>query len=351
MKRAFLKGNDAVICGALSAGCRAFFGYPITPASEIAHDAMRYLPQTDALALQAESEVAAINMLYGAGAAGMMAMTATSGPGFSLMQEGISYMAAARLPGVIVDVMRAGPGLGNIGPEQGDYWQATHGGGHGQYHTPVLAPASVQEMFEMTRDAFRIAFEFATPVIVLADAFVGQMMESVDLPDDLPDAQDIETICARFGNTIAGDAETMGRIASSLELTPSKLHVKNDARFADYERMMSLAAAETDTVPDAKLVVTAYGICARIAHDAVLRAREMGRRVSFMRPKTLWPWPKDDLRRIAPNAKILVIECSRGMMAEDVARFTGEDRVCGCYTDGGLIPESADILKHILSET
>ena len=245
--------------------------------------------------------------------------------------------------------MRAGPGLGNIGPEQGDYWQATHGGGHGQYHTPVLAPASVQEMFEMTRDAFRIAFEYATPVIVLADAFVGQMMESVNLPDDLPDADDIDAICASFKNTIAGDAETMGRIASSLELTPAKLHEKNDARFADYERMLTLAAAQTDTDPDADLVVIAYGICARIAHNAVFRARELGRRVSFLRPKTLWPWPKDELLRIAPNGKILVIECSRGMMAEDVARFAGQERVCGLYTDGGLIPESADILKRIMS--
>lgn len=349
MKRAFLKGNDAVICGALSAGCRAFFGYPITPASEIAHDAMRYFPMSGALALQAESEIAAINMLYGAGAAGMTAMTATSGPGFSLMQEGISYMAAARLPGVIVDVMRAGPGLGNIGPEQGDYWQATHGGGHGQYHTPVLAPASVQEMFDMTRDAFRIAFQYASPVIVLADAFVGQMMESVDLPDTLPDADDIEAMCAQFRNTIDGTPQTQGRIASSLELSPGKLHEKNDARFADYERMTTLASAEIDEAPGADLIVIAYGICARIAHDAVLSARKQGRQVSFLRPKTLWPWPKDDLLRLlSANAKILVIECSRGMMAEDIERFAGEDRVHGLYTDGGILPEAADILARIL---
>ncbi|MBR4984653.1 MAG: 3-methyl-2-oxobutanoate dehydrogenase subunit VorB [Proteobacteria bacterium] len=350
MRRAFLKGNDAVICGALSAGCRAFFGYPITPASEIAHDAMRYFPEAGAHALQAESEIAAINMLYGAGASGVPAMTATSGPGFSLMQEGISYMAAARLPGVIVDVMRSGPGLGNIGPEQGDYFQAVYGGGHGHYHTPVLAPASVQEMFEMTRDAFRIAFEYATPVIVLADAFVGQMMESIDLPDDLPDASEIASIGARFENAITGEPATMGRIASSLELTPSKCHEKNDIRWTSYERMADIARAEIDETPDADLIVVAYGICARIAHDAVCRARTHGKRISFMRPQTLWPWPKSELRRlITPNARILVIECNRGMMTLDIERIAGEDRVSGLYTDGGLIPESSEILAHLVA--
>ncbi|MBQ1925533.1 MAG: 4Fe-4S binding protein, partial [Proteobacteria bacterium] len=185
-QRAFLKGNDAVVCAALAAGCRAFFGYPITPASEIAHDAMAMIPKAGGIAIQAESEVSAINMLYGAAAVGSRAMTATSGPGFSLMQEGISYMASARLPGVIVNVMRAGPGLGNIGPEQGDYFMATRGGGHGHYHTPVLAPANVSEMFSLTYQAFDIAFQYRTPVIVLADAFIGQVMETIDLPNPLP---------------------------------------------------------------------------------------------------------------------------------------------------------------------
>ncbi len=349
MKRAFIKGNDAIICGALCAGCRAFFGYPITPASEIAHDAMLYLPAAGGIAIQAESEVAAINMLYGAGAAGTAAMTATSGPGFSLMQEGISYMAAARLPGVIVDIMRAGPGLGNIGAEQGDYFMAVHGGGHGHYHLVVYAPASVEEMFSMTRAAFLASFRFKTPACVLADAFIGQMMETIDLPDDLPNENDVAQNRYPLENAVDGTEKTMGHVVSSLELVHARLHAKNDERFADYDEICkSLPEAEIDEQKQAEIVVVAFGICARIAHEAVQTARKSGLRVTMFRPKTLWPFPEKELISVSQNVhKILVVECNRGMMQEDIERFVGHERVVGLHTDGGLIPSVMDILDSM----
>lgn len=359
MKRAFIKGNDAVICGALCAGCRAFFGYPITPASEIAHDAMKAFPEAGGLAIQAESEVAAINMLYGAAATGTAAMTATSGPGFSLMQEGISYMAAARLPGVIVDIMRSGPGLGNIGPEQGDYFAATRGGGHGHYHTPVLAPASVQEMFDFTQYAFELAFKHRVPVIVLADAFIGQMMETLEIPDDLPDQEQIPAVKYPLDNAVRGDEQTCGNIVSSLELVPQKLHQKNELRFKAYSAIES--SLSPDWMPQIDFsgmefcdtLVIGFGICARIAHEAVIQARECGRTVGFFRPKVLWPFPEKSLGRCVQNVKrILVVECNRGQMFQDIERIVYKEnkeiQINGIQTDGGLIPTAEEILQNLL---
>ena len=359
MKRAFIKGNDAVICGALCAGCRAFFGYPITPASEIAHDAMKAFPEAGALAIQAESEVAAINMLYGAASTGTPAMTATSGPGFSLMQEGISYMAAARLPGVIVDIMRSGPGLGNIGPEQGDYFVATRGGGHGHYHTPVLAPASVEEMFSFTQYAFELAFKHRVPVIVLADAFIGQMMETLEIPDKMPEFQ--ETPSARYPmeNAVCGDEQTYGNIVSSLELVPQKLHQKNDLRFKAYSEIESDLSPEWMPQIDfsgrefCDTLVIGFGICARIAHEAVIQARENGISVGFFRPRVLWPYPENLLRKCVQNVKrILVVECNRGQMFQDIERIVYKEckniQMDGIQTDGGLIPTTEEILQNLL---
>lgn len=352
-RKAFIKGNDAVICGALSAGCRAFFGYPITPASEIAHDAMKRFPEAGAVAIQAESEVAAINMLYGAGACGTPAMTATSGPGFSLMQEGISYMAAARLPGVIVDVMRSGPGLGNIGPEQADYFMAVKGGGHGHYHNIVFAPASVQEMFSMTAFSFEAAFRWQMPVIVLADAFIGQVMETIELPEKLPSAEDVPSCRFPMTRAVDGTVQTAGNIISSLELDMPKLHVKNDDRFAQYDDIMeNLHEAEVDLCDGnepAQMLVVAFGICARIAHEAVKMARNQGIRVSMFRPKTLWPFPEKELETASNGVeRVLVVECNRGMMQEDVERFLGRKRVSGFHTDGGIIPTVAMLLDAIV---
>ena len=334
---AFLKGNDAVICAALASGCRAFFGYPITPASEIAHDAMAVLPKVGAIALQAESEVSAINMLYGAGSTGVPAMTATSGPGFSLMQEGISYMAAARLPGVIVDVMRSGPGLGNIGPEQGDYFMATHGGGHGHYHTPVLAPWSVSEMFSMTCRAFDIAFQFRTPVIVLADAFIGQVMETIELPTEL--------FVTSRDNTWAARPEFPPNTISSLELSLQKLERLNDARFSVYEEMrQALPECRISHVESPKALCIAFGICARIASEAQSQSGGF----DLFRPLTLWPFPEAELREAARCFEtVLVVECNRGQMLEDIRRILPDKKILFLGHDGGVIPTSQEILELI----
>ena len=342
-QRAFLKGNDAVVCAALAAGCRAFFGYPITPASEIAHDAMAMIPKAGGIAIQAESEVSAINMLYGAAAVGTRAMTATSGPGFSLMQEGISYMAAARLPGVIVNVMRAGPGLGNIGPEQGDYFMATRGGGHGHYHTPVLAPATVSEMFSLTYQAFDIAFQYRTPVIVLADAFIGQVMETIDLPSTLPPA-DTKTPDWAVQPTLSPN------VISSLELDPQKREKQNDARFEVYETMKkALPKALVSHVASPKALCVAFGICARIADQV----RQETPCFDLFRPVTLWPFPVDALRHAAEHVEqILVVECNRGQMLEDIQRILPDKKIHFLGHDGGTIPtaqEIADLLQNITS--
>lgn len=357
--RAFMKGNDAIAAGALAAGCRAFFGYPITPASEIAHDAMRLFGMAGAIAVQAESELAAIHMLYGAGAAGVMAMTATSGPGLSLMQDGLSYMAAARLPGVVVDIMRAGPGLGNIAPEQSDYGTAVFGGGHGHYRMPVLAPGGVGEMFAMTREAFDIAFRFRTPVCILADAYIGQMMESIDIPETLPAAADIASARYPFAGRADGAPETAGNIVSTLDLVPASLSKKNDDRFAGYERMKSIAGFEYAEFsgscphsPDDGIdaIIVAFGICARIAREAAQKvAAETNLTAALLRPKTLWPQAEDEISRICRRArKIIVAECSRGMMRDDLSRFIGSDRLFGICHDGGIVPsvqEIADAVK------
>ncbi len=333
-RHAFLKGNDAVICGALAAGCRAFFGYPITPASEIAHDAMRVLPHAGAITIQAESEVSAINMLYGAAASGERAMTATSGPGFSLMQEGISYMAAARLPGVIVDVMRSGPGLGNIGPEQGDYFVATRGGGHGHYHIPVYAPASVDEMFRFTRQAFETAFRYRTPVIVLADAFIGQVMETMELPENLSLPRETE-------RSWAARPDLQPNVISSLELTPAKLEQANDRRFEVYEQMTrELPDAECLHVEQPKALCVAFGICARVAGAAQQKTRAF----DLFRPITLWPFPEDQLKRAAASVeKILVVECNRGQMLQDIQRLLPNKSIHFIGHDGGMIPTAEEI--------
>ena len=340
-RRAFLKGNDAVVCAAIASGCRAFFGYPITPASEIAHDAMAMLPKAGAVAIQAESEVSAINMLYGAASVGVKAMTATSGPGFSLMQEGISYMAAARLPGVIVNVMRAGPGLGNIGPEQADYFMATRGGGHGHYHTPVLAPANVSEMFSLTVRAFDVAFTYRTPVIVLADAFIGQVMETVDLPKAL-------TMPAPCDATWAADPALPPNVISSLELDPSKREKQNDARFKAYDEMIeALPMYSLKHAKAPKALCVAFGICARIA-DQVRHSRQ---NFDLFRPISLWPFPQNALRKAAQNMQhILVIECNRGQMLEDIQRILPDKTIHFLGHDGGTIPttkEIEDLIEHL----
>ncbi len=310
----FVKGNEAVVIGALYAGCDSYFGYPITPASEIAHLASAYFPAVGRVFLQAECETASINMVYAAGAAGHRTMTASSGPGISLMQEGFSYMAGAQLPGVIVNIMRAGPGLGNIFPEQSDYNQAVKGGGHGCYHSIVVAPASVQEMCDLTRLAFDLSFRYRNPAMVLADGVLGQMMEPLRFPEEeaLPDE------CGDWA--VRGTAETRGNMVTSILMDPDVLEAHNAMLEAKYEAMQADARAEEYHAADADVILVAYGICARVARTAVDKMRAAGIRAGLFRPITLFPFPRKALLALtaAKKRRILSVELSNGQLRDDL---------------------------------
>ena len=293
--RYLLKGNEAVVRGAIAAGCKAYFGYPITPASEIAETASLLLPEAGGVFIPAESEIAAIQMLYGASSAGVRAMTASSGPGISLMQEGISYMAGAELPGVIVDVMRAGPGLGNLGVEQGDYLQLTKGGGHGNYRTPVFAPNSVQEMCDLTIHAFEVADLYRNPVYVLADGALGQMMEPVEMPKTVQSAPDKPW-------AVRGDAATRKNLITSIFLDHEKQEILITRLEKKYEEIeKSEVLLEETLTEDAEILIVAYGISSRIARAAVDLARAEGLRVGLLRPISLYPFPSKRLRQQRSN--------------------------------------------------
>ena len=340
MPKQMIKGNEAVLRGAILAGCRAFYAYPITPASEISEAAAYYMPQAGGTFLQAESETAAVNMLYGAASAGVRCMTSSSGPGISLMQEGISYLAGSELPCVIADIMRGGPGLGNIAPEQGDYFQVVKGGGHGCYHTLVLAPDSVQEMCDLTAAAFDLANEYRNPVFVLADAFVGQMMEPVEFPERavLPPPPDW---------AVRGTAESRGNLITSIYLDPDGLERHVGKLAAKYER------AETETVrfeevetSDADLVLVGYGIVARILKSVVRLARAEGLRVGLVRPITLYPFPKEPIGELAQTASaFLAVELSTGQMVEDVRLAVNGRKPVEFYgRAGGSVPSAEEVL-------
>ncbi len=350
MAKKFMKGNDSIIVGALSAGCRAYYGYPITPASEIAHAAALHFPALGGTFIQAESEVAAINMCYGTAGMGIRVMTASSSPGVSLKQEGLSYAAGAELPLVIVNINRGGPGLGNIAPEQSDYFQATKGGGHGSYRLIVLAPNSAQEMCDLTMLAFDLADRYRNPAMVLADGFIGQMMEAVDVPQAKPVPYDHSSWCVR------GDEATRRNVVSSIVLDPHHLEAHNLKLRDKY------AACARDEVrceeyrtEDADLIVVAYGIVSRIVYSTVDEARERGLKVGLLRPITLWPFPSARLAELAVGrAKaFLSVELNTGQMVEDVrlavfgkrpVHFYGR---CGGVVPGGdeIVAEYARLLK------
>ncbi|MFO7534609.1 MAG: 3-methyl-2-oxobutanoate dehydrogenase subunit VorB [Kiritimatiellia bacterium] len=309
----FVKGNEAVVVGALYAGCDAFFGYPITPASEIAHAASEYFPAVGREFLQAECETASINMVYGAASAGKLAMTASSGPGISLMQEGLSYMAGAELPGVIINIQRAGPGLGNVYPEQGDYNQAVKGGGHGNYQSLVLAPGNVQEMCDLTIKAFELAFRYRNPVIVLADAVLGQMMETLRLPDHEAPRPDTRSWA------VQATPETRDHLITSIYLNASMQEEHNQKLQDKYASMQGEALAETYRLEDATIVLAGYGISSRIARTAVDTLREKGVPAGLFRPLTLYPFPREALRRAAEGRTLVAVELSRGQFRDDLA--------------------------------
>jgi 2-oxoisovalerate ferredoxin oxidoreductase alpha subunit len=311
--RKLCKGNEAVIKGAILAGCRAYYGYPITPASEIAEAAALYLPQVGGTFLQAESEVAAINMVYGASSAGVRVMSASSGPGLSLMQEGISYLAGSELPCVIVDVVRGGPGLGNIAPEQSDYFAMVKGGGHGNYHNLVVAPASVQEMADLTGLAFELADRYRNPAIVLTDGFVGQMMEPLEL-------EDREAALPEKPWAVKGTAETRKNLLCSIYLEPDELEAHERHLEAKYQRARELEPRhELYQAEGADVLLVGFGIVSRVLRSAVEEARREGLRAGLFRPITLWPFPSKALVEAAARVeKVIVVELSNGQMVEDV---------------------------------
>ena len=344
--RQLCKGNVAIVKGAILAGCRSFYGYPITPASEIAEAAALYIPQVGGTFLQAESEVAAINMVYGAAASGARVMTASSGPGLSLMQEGISYIAGAELPCVIVDIVRGGPGLGNIAPEQSDYFAMVKGGGHGNYRNIVLAPASVQEMADLTILAFELADRYRNPAVILADGFIGQMMEPLDL-------EYREIVNPEKPWAVKGTAETRKNLVSSIFLEPDDLenhqrHLENKYKeVRENETRWELYDAD-----DADILLVGYGITSRILRSAVEEARSQGQRVGLFRPITLWPFPSEALARVAANAqKILVVELSNGQMVEDVRlAVNGKVAVEFYGRTGGNVPSVEEIHAEVLAQ-
>ncbi len=343
--RQLCKGNVAIVKAAVIAGCRSFYGYPITPASEIAEYAALLIPQVGGTFLQAESEVSAINMVYGASSAGMRVMTASSGPGVSLMQEGISYIAGAELPAVVVDVVRGGPGLGNIAPEQSDYMAVVKGGGHGCYKNIVLAPASVQEMFDLTILAFDLADKYRNPAFILTDGFVGQMMEPLDI--EVKPVKQYEKPWA-----VKGTSETRKNLVTSIQLEPDQLerHVRHlESKYKECEA--NEVRFETYRAEDAEVLFVGYGIISRVLRSAVDHAREQGLKVGLFRPITVWPFPSAALAKAAAKCRcVMVVELSTGMMLEDVRlSLNGKVPIEFYSRVGGNVPSVEEIHAELFS--
>jgi 2-oxoisovalerate ferredoxin oxidoreductase alpha subunit len=343
MAKFLMKGNDAVVRGALLAGCRLYFGYPITPASEITEGASYYFPKVGGTFIQAESEVASINMVYGAASGGLRAMTASSSPGISLKQEGISYAAGSELPCVIVNIMRGGPGLGNIAPEQSDYNQVVKGGGHGNYRCPVLAPNSVQEMCSLTMKAFDLADRYRTPVYVLADGYIGQMMEPVEFPEPVSNLPRKEW-------ALYGDKESRDNLISSIYLDPDQLEAHNRKLQVKYAQIeASEVLYEKFMLEDAAFVVMGFGIVSRVLKTAVEKLREENVKIGMLRPITLFPYPKQAIEALFPQVKkIMVVELNNGQMVEDV-RLCVKGRVPVEFYNrmGGVVPETDELIAQI----
>jgi len=341
--RQLCKGNVAVVKGAVLAGCKAYYGYPITPASEIAEAAAEYLPQVGGTFLQAESEVAAINMVYGAASAGQRVMSASSGPGLSLMQEGLSYLAGSELPCVVVDVVRGGPGLGNIAPEQSDYFAVVKGGGHGNYKNLVLAPASVQEMADLTMLAFDLADRYRNPAIVLTDGFIGQMMEPLHL-----EPRNTELPAKPWA--VKGTAETRKNLISSIYLEPDVLEAHVQKLDAKYKKAAELETRyEVYNGENPEVLLVGYGITSRVLRTVVDAVRKEGVRAGLFRPITLWPFPAEALRKAARRAQmVLVVEMSTGQMVEDV-RLALDGRVDVEFYGraGGNVPLADEVCKEL----
>lgn len=339
-----MKGNEALAEAAIRAGCKCFFGYPITPQTEIAAYLAKYMPKNGGVFLQAESEIAAINMVLGAASAGVRAMTSSSSPGISLKSEGVSYIAGSDLPCVIINVQRGGPGLGGIQPSQSDYWQATKALGHGDYQLLVYAPCSVQEMVDKVTLAFDMADEFRMPAMILADGLLGQMMEPVTFPErktELP---------PKPWATNGHGFKREHNIVNSLYLVPEELENSILNRYKRYEVIKANhTEAESYLCDDADIVVTAYGAAARVAKSAVNRARAMGIKVGLFRPITLWPFPVNEINEACKNAKALLdVEMSMGQMIEDVKLAINCSKPVHFFgRTGGVIPSPDEVLGEI----
>ncbi len=347
-----MKGNEAIAHAAIRYGCDGYFGYPITPQSEVLETLEELMPweTTGMVVLQAESEVAAINMVYGGAASGKAVMTSSSSPGVSLKQEGISYIAAASLPALILNVMRGGPGLGTIQPSQADYFQAVKGGGHGDYHLIVLAPSTVQEMVDFVGLGFDLAFKYTNPAMILADGIVGQMMEKVVLPEQRPRRTEEEI---RRQCPWAADGRKDGRkrnVVTSLELESSKMEVINhqlQARYREIEK--NETRWEEIGVEDADYLIVAFGSIARICDKARELAAEKGIKIGIVRPITLWPFPTEAIAKAAEGKKgVLVVELNAGQMVEDV-RLAVHDRLPVEHFGrmGGIIPSPEEVVTSM----
>ena len=344
-EKVLMKGNEALAEAAIQAGCHHFFGYPITPQTELAAYMAKRMPKIGGTYLQAESEIAAVNMVLGAAAAGVRAMTSSSSPGISLKGEGISYMAGSDLPALIINVQRGGPGLGGIQPSQSDYWQATKALGHGDFQILVFAPSTVQEMVDLVSDAFDKADEYRMPAMILADGMLGQMMEPVELPEH-KDRKLPEKPWAACGH----ENKREHNIINSLYLTPNALEDLVRARYERYKIVEEKEQrAEEYRTEDADVIVVAYGASSRVARSAVNKAREAGKKVGLIRPITLWPFPKKPLEAAAGRVKAFVsVELSMGQMIEDIELATRCKRpVLLCNRVGGMLPSPEFVLSKI----
>ncbi len=344
-EKVLMKGNEAIAEAAICAGCRHYFGYPITPQTEIAAYMAKKMPKIGGCFLQAESEVAAINMVYGVSATGKRVMTSSSSPGISLKAEGLSYLAGADLPALVVNIQRGGPGLGGIQPSQSDYFQATRGGGHGDYRMIVLAPASVQEMASLTVKGFDLADKYRMTTMILADGTMGQMMEPVSL--DFPEAETVEKPWATNGT----DMKREHNIVNSLFLQPDALERTNFERYERYAYIeQNEAMYEEYLMEDAEICVTAFGIASRVAKNAINEARKQGIKVGMIRPITLWPFPVAPFKAAADKVKAFIsVELSMGQMIEDIKLATDcKKPVVLCNRAGGIIPSPEEVLAAIV---
>lgn len=344
-KKVLMKGNEAIAEAAIKAGCRLFFGYPITPQTEVAETFAKRMPKVDGLCLQAESEIAAINMVLGAASTGKRVMTSSSSPGISLKSEGISYIVGSDLPCVIVNVQRGGPGLGGIQPSQADYYQATRALGHGDQHILVFAPASIQEIVDLTMEAFDLSDIYRMPAMILADGALGQMMEPVDF-----EAREPREIPEKTWAACGHGGKRKHNIVNSLYIEPDALEKTVLERFEKYKEIEKTEVKyEEYLTDDADIVVVAYGITARIAKSAVNAARKKGIKAGLFRPITLWPFPSEQLLKLTDTAKkFLTVELSMGQMVEDVKLATQFKKPVEFFgRTGGMMPSVNEVLENI----